>query len=160
MYKVIKLVFCPIARIYYDIMVLASKFTWDSCERGASNNMKVLRPNVECTVYFRLVVQKTQYWISNWRSHSAKLSSWLNAIGQFIFQYCVMWTTDLKFGVHYVHITSSTEVIIIMWHPVYKRIVYLGDPPRRVCQAKILLPSAGCSQSGSLSSEAVQRGQG
>ena len=32
-------------------------------------------------------------------SHSAKQSSWLKAIGQFIFQYCVMWTTNLKFTV-------------------------------------------------------------
>ena len=51
------------------------------------------------TVYFRLVVRKRNIEFQIDESHSSKLSSWLNAIGQFIFQYCVMWTTNLKFTV-------------------------------------------------------------
>ena len=52
------------------------------------------------TIYFRLVVRKRNIEFQIDESHSAKLSSWLNAIGQFIFQYCVMWTTNLKFTVY------------------------------------------------------------
>ena len=48
------------------------------------------------TVYFRLVVRKRNIEFQIDESHSAKLSSWLNAIGQIIFQYCVMWTTNLN----------------------------------------------------------------
>jgi len=51
------------------------------------------------TVYFRLIVRKRNIEFQIDKSYSAKLSSWLNAIGQFIFQYCVMWTTNLKFTV-------------------------------------------------------------
>jgi len=52
------------------------------------------------TVNFRLVVQKCNIEFQIDQSHSAKMSGLPNAIGQFTFQYCVLWTTNLKFTVH------------------------------------------------------------
>ena len=53
-----------------------------------------------CTVNFRLLVQKRNIEFQIDQSRSARLPNSQNVIGQFIFQYCVMWTTNLKFTVH------------------------------------------------------------
>ena len=51
------------------------------------------------TVNFRLVIQNCNIEFQIDQSHLAKLSGLLNAIGQFIFQCCIFWTTNLKFTV-------------------------------------------------------------
>jgi len=43
------------------------------------------------------------------QSHLAKLSSLLNAIDQSIFQYCIMWTTNLKFTVSIIIVCASMD---------------------------------------------------
>jgi len=55
-----------------------------------------------CTVNFRLAVQIDQ-------SHFAKLVNLLNVIGQFMFQYCVVWTT-------YLHKDLNVYTTMIMEH--------------------------------------------
>jgi len=61
-----------------------------------------------------LVVRKRNIEFQIDESHSVKLSSWLNVIGQFIFQYCVLWTTNLKFTVCGIksNVTSGTVHVI------------------------------------------------
>ena len=43
------------------------------------------------------------------QSHLAKLSSLLNAIGQSIVQYCIMWTTKMKFTVLIIIVCASMD---------------------------------------------------
>jgi len=77
--------------------------------------MVVMFVNSPHNVYFRLVVRKRNIEFQIDESHSAKLSSWLNAIGQFIFQYCVTWTTNLKFTVP-VQLTGETGSVTHKYH--------------------------------------------
>ena len=70
------------------------------CDTGFLSNL--LWPSsalVPYTVNFRLLVQKRNIEFQFDQSRSARLPNSLNAIGQFKFQYCVMWTTNLKFTV-------------------------------------------------------------
>ena len=59
--------------------------SWDSLQYRSSFS----------TVNFRLVVQKCNIGFQVGQSHLAKLSSLPNVIGQFIFQCCILWTTEI-----------------------------------------------------------------
>ena len=80
---------------------------------------KISRCTVPYTVNFRLVVQKRNIEFQTDQSRSAKLPNLLNAIGQFMFQYCVTCSGNFRFVVRsifaHAQISITTETLQPPW---------------------------------------------